>query len=67
MTEFNETKRSYMPYYILTVVLAILLGYFLVFGSKILRWIFILVVQYWWGSIIVVLVILYLWKKTRLR
>ena len=67
MIEFNETRRNYMPYYIIPVIVAILVGYFLVFGGKVLTWIFILVLEYWWASIAIVLVILCLWKKLRTK
>ncbi len=65
MIEFNETKTNYTPYYLITIITAIVLGYFLIIGGKVLTFLFVLVVQYWWGAIIIVLGVLFLWKKMR--
>ena len=67
MTAYHEDAPKYTSYYIATVVIAIVLGYFLVIGSKLLRVLFILVWEYWWVAIIIILAIILLRKKLKVK
>ncbi len=63
LANYNEIKPNYLPYYIITIVSAIAIGYFLIIGGKVLRAIFVLGVEYWWVVVIGIIAIIFLKKK----
>ena len=65
MTAYNETNKGLWPYYLMTILIAITVGYFLLIGGRVLNKIFLLAIQYWWVSLIIIFVIFYLWRKLR--
>ncbi len=67
MSSYNETTPTYMPYYIATIVIAIIIGYFLIIGGKLLRALFILIWDYWWATILIVLALIFFRYKMRVK
>jgi hypothetical protein len=63
MNKDNEKKKDYSKYLMYAVGLAVVCYFFLNILAKIGMVLLKLIIQYWWGALVIALVVLFIKKK----
>ena len=65
MISYKEDEPNYTLYYALTIVVGLMVAYFLIIGGRLLRALFILAFEWWWAILIFIAAIILFRKWSR--